>query len=254
MAWSTRQLADLAGVTVRAIRHWHDIGLLEEPTRRSNGYKQYGASHLVLALRIARLASLGFTLEAITTMLSSEEQGRESLRALRAELDDKITELSGLRDTVDGLIERGASPDLSPEAILTMEALGSDPASRNVAVLLARLLPEADLPVFVTTMRAAPESLEQLNAELLQLPHDTPDAAIDSLAKRGIALLDDFLNDREVVLRDIEERSGAQLGSDSVTDLVLEHMNRAQQRAMTLIIEGLMRSRGAHDGESSSHD
>ena len=40
MAWSTRQLADLTGVTLRSIRHWHDVGLLPDPERRSNGYKQ----------------------------------------------------------------------------------------------------------------------------------------------------------------------------------------------------------------------
>ncbi|WP_433560110.1 MerR family DNA-binding transcriptional regulator [Pseudonocardia xinjiangensis] len=28
MAWSTRELADLAGTTVRAVRHYHDVGLL----------------------------------------------------------------------------------------------------------------------------------------------------------------------------------------------------------------------------------
>ena len=43
MAWSTRQLADLTGVTLRSIRHWHDVGLLPAPERLSNGYKQYTA-------------------------------------------------------------------------------------------------------------------------------------------------------------------------------------------------------------------
>ncbi|GAA2582030.1 hypothetical protein GCM10010424_29910 [Streptomyces lienomycini] len=44
MAWSTREMAELAGVSLRAVRHCHDIRLLEEPERRSNGYKQYGVS------------------------------------------------------------------------------------------------------------------------------------------------------------------------------------------------------------------
>ena len=83
MAWSTNQLADLAGVTLRSIRHWHDVGLLPEPGRLSNGYKQYTARHLVLALRIARLTSLGFSLEHVAAMLDSEEQGQKSLHGLR---------------------------------------------------------------------------------------------------------------------------------------------------------------------------
>ncbi|MEQ3553652.1 WhiB family transcriptional regulator [Pseudonocardia nematodicida] len=40
VAWSTRQLAELAGTTVRAVRHYHEVGLLDEPARRANGYKR----------------------------------------------------------------------------------------------------------------------------------------------------------------------------------------------------------------------
>lgn len=68
MAWSTREMADLAGVSLRAVRHYHDIGLLDEPERRSNGYKQYGVSHLVRLLRIKRLTALGFSLSQIAHM------------------------------------------------------------------------------------------------------------------------------------------------------------------------------------------
>lgn len=47
MTWSTRQLAELAGTSVRAVRHYHDIGLLAELERASNGYKRYGVAHLL---------------------------------------------------------------------------------------------------------------------------------------------------------------------------------------------------------------
>ncbi|MGY0020961.1 MerR family DNA-binding transcriptional regulator [Streptomyces sp. YJ-C3] len=40
MAWSTREIAELADVSLRAVRHYHEVGLLSEPERRSNGYKQ----------------------------------------------------------------------------------------------------------------------------------------------------------------------------------------------------------------------
>ena len=50
MAWSTQQLADLAGSTVKAVRYYHRIGLLAEPERTSNGYKQYDTTHLVRAI------------------------------------------------------------------------------------------------------------------------------------------------------------------------------------------------------------
>jgi DNA-binding transcriptional MerR regulator len=65
MAWSTRRLAQLAGTTVKTIRHYHSIGLLEEPERAGNGYKQYGTAHLVRLLQIARLRELGMPLADI---------------------------------------------------------------------------------------------------------------------------------------------------------------------------------------------
>lgn len=77
MAWSTRELAELAGVSPRAIRHWHDMRILPVPSRRANGYKQYGNGHLVRVLRIKRLTDLGFRLEQIGELLSREDAGRE---------------------------------------------------------------------------------------------------------------------------------------------------------------------------------
>lgn len=61
MVWSTRQLADLAGTTVKTIRYYHAIGVLEEPARAANGCKQYGTAHLVSLLRVGRLRDLGLS-------------------------------------------------------------------------------------------------------------------------------------------------------------------------------------------------
>lgn len=55
MAWSTRELAEMAGTTVKSVRLYHQRGLLEEPERSPNGYKKYEVRHLVDLLRIRRL-------------------------------------------------------------------------------------------------------------------------------------------------------------------------------------------------------
>ncbi|MGO1414802.1 MAG: MerR family transcriptional regulator [Microbacterium gubbeenense] len=237
MAWSTNQLADLAGVTLRSIRHWHDVGLLPEPGRLSNGYKQYTARHLVLALRIARLTSLGFSLEHVAAMLDSEEQGQKSLHGLRTELDERIAELTRIRADIDALIARGISPDLSPEALLAMETLGTDPGSRNVAILLARLLPEEDMPAFADAMREAPDTLAQLNAEMLRLPDDTSNEQIAVIAEHGAALIMEFLAARGDALPRFDSRVSEEMGANAMTAIMHEHMNSAQQQVMTLIVE-----------------
>ena len=86
MAWSTRELADLAGTTVNTVRHYHRLGLLAQPDRRYNGYKQYGVPHLVRLLRIRRLADLGIPLNEVAGVLDGDDDSPEALRQLDGEL------------------------------------------------------------------------------------------------------------------------------------------------------------------------
>jgi DNA-binding transcriptional MerR regulator len=86
LAWSTREIAELAGTTVRAVRHYHEVGLLAEPERRANGYKQYGVAHLIHVLRIKRLTDLGFSLsQAYADLLQDLYKG-----ALKAHLGANV--------------------------------------------------------------------------------------------------------------------------------------------------------------------
>ena len=65
VTWSTRELADLAGTTVNAVRHYHSLGLLEAPDRKYNGYKQYRVHHLVRLIQVRRIAELGVPLAQV---------------------------------------------------------------------------------------------------------------------------------------------------------------------------------------------
>ena len=51
-AVKSNELAKLAGVTVRTLRHYHAIGLLDEPPRQANGYRDYRPEDLLRVLRI----------------------------------------------------------------------------------------------------------------------------------------------------------------------------------------------------------
>lgn len=78
----SNEVAKLAGVTVRTLRHYHSIGLLPEPPRSANGYREYGALDLARLLRIKRLAGLGFPLSRIGEMLGQMDgSGQASDRA-----------------------------------------------------------------------------------------------------------------------------------------------------------------------------
>jgi len=53
------QLAEYTGVTVRAIRHYYQRGLLAEPGRDASGYRRYGGRAVVDLIRIKTLAAAG---------------------------------------------------------------------------------------------------------------------------------------------------------------------------------------------------
>lgn len=67
----SKDLAELTGATPRAIRHYLQLGLLEEPSRDSNGYRKFTAAHVVQVLRIKMLAESGASLKHILKILGS---------------------------------------------------------------------------------------------------------------------------------------------------------------------------------------
>ena len=66
------EVARIADVSVRTLRHYHAMGLLAEPPRHANGYRDYGAADLARVLHIKRLAALGFPLSYIREMLAAD--------------------------------------------------------------------------------------------------------------------------------------------------------------------------------------
>ena len=93
MGWSTSELARLTGTTVNTIRHYHKLGLLTEPERMSNGYKQYGASHLLRLHQIRRMRELGIPLADIGAVEDDHEQQQLALKQLESDLGEQIAAL-----------------------------------------------------------------------------------------------------------------------------------------------------------------
>jgi len=85
------QLAAYAGVTVRAVRHYHKIGLLPEPERDRSGYRTYDAAAVVRLIRIRTLAEGGVPLARVQQLLDAgpaefADGVQEIDRNLRAEI------------------------------------------------------------------------------------------------------------------------------------------------------------------------
>ncbi|MGV9799614.1 helix-turn-helix domain-containing protein [Mycobacterium sp. NPDC003449] len=140
MAWSTREIAELAGTSLRAVRHYHDVGLLAEPERRSNGYKQYGVDHLVRLVRIKRLVELGFSLPQIDSMGTADDHPEPELRALDAELAAMIDRLHCARAELGTILRRSTPIDLPAEFVPAAAAARLSDADRRLLVVLSRVL------------------------------------------------------------------------------------------------------------------
>jgi DNA-binding transcriptional MerR regulator len=112
MTWSTRELAVLAGTTVNTVRHYHRVGLLDEPDRMSNGYKQYQVRHLVRLLQIRRLRELGVPLEQIEKVGGAEESSADALAAIDADLALSIERLQRARAEIRAILHGSTATDV----------------------------------------------------------------------------------------------------------------------------------------------
>ncbi|CAM3421682.1 MerR family transcriptional regulator [Tsukamurella hominis] len=176
MPWSTRELAELAGTTVKAVRHYHAIGLLDEPERRSNGYKQYGVAHLVRLLRITRLKELGVPLAAMRT--DAAEDLPTAIRALDGELAERIARLQRIRAELATALEHNAPLD-TPAAFHAVAESLSD-RDRALATVLGGIFDDAALGDLGALMAEPTDADERFDA----LPPDADDATIEELALR----------------------------------------------------------------------
>jgi DNA-binding transcriptional MerR regulator len=163
------ELAALVGVSTRAVRHYHHVGLLPEPERLSNGYRDYRLRDAVILARVRRLVELGLSLDEIRDVLA-DDQGRE-LREVLAELDADLARqqeaIAGRRARLAGLLdeaELSADSAVSPEMA---EALRRLPRGSRFA--------EFDRELLALVDTAAGSDERARFAELLR-PFGTPEA------------------------------------------------------------------------------
>ncbi|KKK04857.1 MerR family transcriptional regulator [Micromonospora sp. HK10] len=126
------QLASYAGVTVRAVRHYHQIGLLPEPERDSSGYRRYGATAVVSLIKIRTLADAGVPLAQISRMLEADAATfAEAVRRIDRQLRDEIDRLQASRTQIAQLTA-GNGLALPPEVAAYLDRLREVGASKRM--------------------------------------------------------------------------------------------------------------------------
>jgi DNA-binding transcriptional MerR regulator len=126
------QLAAYAGVTVRAVRHYHQIGLLPEPERDASGYRRYGATAVVSLIKIRTLASAGVPLSQIGQMLEAGAPAfAEAVQRIDSQLRDEIERLETSRKQIAQLAA-GDNLALPPEVVAYLDRLREIGASERM--------------------------------------------------------------------------------------------------------------------------
>ncbi|WP_119697165.1 MerR family transcriptional regulator [Microbacterium halotolerans] len=184
MAWSTRELAELADTTVNTIRHYHRLGLLELPRRRYNGYKQYEVRHLVSLLRIRRLADLGVPLAQIGAVSAGDDNTPEALRRIDEELRARVERLEQARADIAAILRDDAPAD-APAGFAAVASRLSE-ADSSIIHIYAQLYDKdalADLRKMVET------DSDAVSAEFDALPADADENSKQHLVERLAPIL-----------------------------------------------------------------
>ncbi|TQL61980.1 DNA-binding transcriptional MerR regulator [Oryzihumus leptocrescens] len=192
------QLATYAGVTVRAVRHYHAKGLLPEPERDHSGYRRYDAAAVVELVKIRTLADAGVPLSQVQCLLAA---GGEEFAAAVEDIDRRLRAEIRERQRHRERIARLASGDslaLPPEVVAyldRMRELGFRErlveVERDSWILVAAQMPE-QTPAFMAIKQAQleHEELRRLYLDVGDLVDCGPDdPRLPALADRVAAFI-----------------------------------------------------------------
>jgi DNA-binding transcriptional MerR regulator len=137
---SIGRFSHLSGLTIKALRHYDEIGLLR-PARvdDSSGYRYYSLAQVREAEAIRRLRSLELPLDEIVGLLGAHERTvREHLAVHRARIEGRAVETSRILVELDRLID--GKEKLVPEAkdLIKFELEIKDVPARRVAFVRER--------------------------------------------------------------------------------------------------------------------
>lgn len=193
------QLAAYAGVTVRAVRHYHAKGLLPEPERDHSGYRRYDAAAVVQLVRIRILADAGVPLSRVQELLTAgDEEFAAAVDDIDRRLREEIRERRLHRERIAKLAS-GDSLALPPEAVAYVERMRElgfpervIEVERDSWILIAAQMPEAVTSLMqIKQVQINHEPLRRLYLDIGDLVDCGPDdPRLPALADRVAAFIE----------------------------------------------------------------
>ncbi|MDV3220507.1 MerR family transcriptional regulator [Intrasporangium sp.] len=193
------QIASYAGVTVRAVRHYHAKQLLAEPERDHSGYRRYDAAAVVELVKIRTLADAGVPLSRVRELLAADDdEFAAAVEDIDRRLRGEIRERQRHRERIAKLAA-GDSLALPPEAVAyldRMRELGFRErlieVERDSWILVSAQMPEAVADLMaIKHAQIENEVLRRLYLDIGELADCAPDdPRLPALADRVAAFIE----------------------------------------------------------------
>lgn len=113
-------LSERTGVSTKTIRYYEDIGVLPEPSRAPNGYREYDESAVERLGFVQAAQAVGLTLGEIRGVIEYRNDGTapcvhvvDLIRHRAEEIDEQIADLERMRGELRRLERRART--LSPD-------------------------------------------------------------------------------------------------------------------------------------------
>jgi DNA-binding transcriptional MerR regulator len=190
---------------VKTVRHYHRLGLLDEPPRDTSGYRRYGSADLLRLTQIRTLAAAGVPLADAGPLLDADaEQFAAGLTDVEQRLTERITDLIARRDTLRRLADgdRLLLPGRALTILDRLTGLGFDSgyvAGQREAMVLAKALAPDFFDIFLTQLEHRlddPRFVDLTQRGWEARTWDPDDPRIDELAS---ALAENLLANRELL-------------------------------------------------------
>ncbi len=106
------KVSKITGVTAKTIRYYESIGLMPEPARAENGYRDYCDQDIEILRFIQSGRKMGFTLKDVANLLELWNDKNRASRDVRElaqrhidEIENRISELEDIRNTLKNLVD-----------------------------------------------------------------------------------------------------------------------------------------------------
>ena len=195
--YTVKEVAKLSGVSVRALHHYDEIGLLKPACVGENGYRYYGREELLRLQQILFHRELEFPLEAIAAVLSAPDFDRvEALRRHRIRLaaearryrrllktlDQTLAALEGETDMNDKTLYQGFAPERQAQYEAWLFERYGDSVQPHLAFAKTKMgaWTKADHAAFAAEV----ESIETAMGEALAIGVPAASETLDPLLRR----------------------------------------------------------------------